>query len=153
MQTLIPLPTNAQTLNQIPCETAQEPPTSELKILSRISAGFPSPAIDYVEDSLDLNDYLVRNKSSTYLFTVKGDSMCGACVAEGDKILVDRSRPPRHGDIVVAIVDDEYTVKRLFRKDGRTELHPENTAYLPITFSDGQELTIWGVVVGVARRY
>lgn len=133
---------------------AQEPVNLELPLLGhRISAGFPSPAADYAEDGLDLNEYLVRNKPATFMFTVKGDSMIGASIEEGDKVIVDRSLTPRHDDIVVAVVDGEYTIKRLYQQQGRLELRPENPAYSPIVLAEGTELLVWGVVVGVARRY
>jgi len=144
----------APTLSQVPVDLALEPAARELRLLShRISAGFPSPATDYVEEGLDLNDYLVRNKPATFLFTVKGDSMIGASIEEGDKVIVDRALAPKHDDIVVAVVDGDYTLKRLYKHMGRVELRAENPAYSPIVFSDGSELLVWGVVVGVVRRY
>ena len=79
--------------------------------------------------------------------------MIGACIDEGDKVVVDRAQTPRHGDIVVAVVDGEYTIKRLYQQADRVELHAENPNYAPITFAEGGELQIWGVVVGVVRRY
>jgi DNA polymerase V len=133
---------------------ALEPVAHDLPLLAhRISAGFPSPAADYIEVGLDLNDYLVRNKPATFLFTVKGDSMSGASIEEGDKVIVDRAMTPKHRDIVVAVVDGDYTLKRLFKHRGRVELRAENPAYQPIEFKDGSELLVWGVVVGVVRRY
>ncbi len=141
-------------LCQIPLDVAQEPAAFEIRLLlHRISAGFPSPAADYAEEGLDLNNYLVRNKPATFMFTVKGDSMIGASIEEGDKVVVDRALTPKHDDIVVAVVDGEYTIKRLHKHQGRIELRPENPAYSPIVFSDGVELLVWGVVVGVVRRY
>ena len=142
------------TLSQNPSNLKLDALAFEFKLLShRISAGFPSPAADYVEEGLDLNDYLVRNKPATFMFTVKGDSMIGASIEEGDKVLVDRAQHPKHGDIVVAVVDGEYTIKRLFKHMDRVELRPENPAYPPIIFHDGAELIVWGTVVGVVRRY
>lgn len=141
-------------LSQTPIGLTQDAPAFEITLFShRISAGFPSPATDYAEDGLDLNEYLVRNKPATFMFTVKGDSMIGASIEEGDKVVVDRALRPKHNDIVVAVVDGEYTIKRLFKQMGRVELHPENPAYPPIDFHDGSELVVWGVVVGVVRRY
>jgi DNA polymerase V len=119
----------------------------------RISAGFPSPAADYAEDGLDLNDYLVRNKPASFMFTVKGDSMMNAGIVEGDKVIVDRSVNAKSKDIVVAVVNGEYTIKRLYKTDNKVELRPENPAYQSIVFKEGSELEIWGVVVGVVRRY
>ena len=142
------------TLEQTPLDVALEPTALDMRLLThRISAGFPSPATDYMEDGLDLNDYLVRNKPATFLFTVKGDSMIGASIEADDKVVVDRARTPKHGDIVVAVVDGEYTLKRLYKRPPRVELHAENPAYSPIVFRDGNELVVWGVVVGVVRRY
>lgn len=143
-----------QNLSQVPQNMALEPAAVNLRLLAhRISAGFPSPAADYIEVGLDLNDYLVRNKPATFLFTVKGDSMTGASIDEGDKVIVDRALTPSHNDIVVAVVDGEYTLKRLYKHRGRIELHAENPSYPRIEFKDGHELFIWGVVVGVVRRY
>ena len=141
-------------LNQEPQALARELASYELKLLShRISAGFPSPAGDYVEDGLDLNSYLVQNKPATFMFTVRGESMIVAGIHDGDKVVVDRALKAKHNDIVIAVVDGEYTIKRLYKYRGRIELRPENPSYSPITFTDGQELQIWGVVVGVVRRY
>lgn len=143
-----------RTLTQTPVTLPQDAPASEVRLIShRLSAGFPSPASDYVDDGLDLNDYLVRNKPATFMFTVKGDSMIGAAIEDGDKVVVDRSLAPQHNDIVVAVVDSEYTIKRLFMRDGAIELRPENAAFSAIRFAEGQELEVWGVVVGVVRRY
>jgi len=142
------------TLSQAPQALAGHFATYELKLLShRISAGFPSPAADYAEDGLDLNHYLVQNKPATFMFTVKGDSMLGAGICDGDKVVVDKALKPKHKDIVVAVVDGEYTIKRLYQLRGRIELQPENPNYQPITFAEGSELQIWGVVVGVVRKY
>jgi DNA polymerase V len=144
----------APSLSQTPLEVAQDPVVLECRLIThRISAGFPSPAADYSEEGLDLNDYLVRNKPATFMFTVRGDSMIGASIEEGDKVIVDRAMTPKHDDIVVAVVDGEYTIKRLYKHQGRVELQPENPAYSPIVLSDGIELLVWGVVVGVVRRY
>jgi DNA polymerase V len=126
----------------------------EIKLLShRISAGFPSPAGDYAEDGLDLNNYLVQNKPATFMFTVRGESMIVAGIHDGDKVVVDRALKAKHRDIVVAVVNGEYTIKRLYKYRGRIELRPENPDYPVITFEEGSELQIWGVVVGVVRRY
>ncbi len=144
----------SRTLDQIPEPAAACPSPSEVTLLvHRISAGFPSPAGDYEEEGLDINEYLVRNKPATFMFTVRGDSMIGASIEEGDKVVVDRALTPKNDDIVVAVVDGEYTIKRLYLGQGRVELRPENPSYAPITFPEGRELEIWGVVVGVIRRY
>lgn len=121
-------------------------------LLHRMPAGFPSPAADYLEEDLDLNTYLVRHRAATFMFTVKGDSMLGAGIVDGDKVVVDRAVEPQHGHIVIAVVDGEYTIKRLRLQGQQVELHPENPAFAPIRLGEGQELEIWGVVVGVVRR-
>ena len=117
-----------------------------------ISAGFLSPADDYIEDRLDLNELLVSNKVATFFLRVKGDSMLNAGIHHGDIIVVDRSVQPVHRSIVVAVVDGELTVKRLINCDGITELHAENPKYAPICLQEGQELTIWGVVTSSVHQ-
>ena len=111
-----------------------------------VPAGFPSPADDYVDDWLDLNQLLVHNKSATFFLRVKGDSMIGAGIHDGDIIVVDRSVEPADGAVVVAVIDGALTIKRLVFGNGPPELHSENPKYAPIRFKEGQELTIWGVV-------
>jgi DNA polymerase V len=113
---------------------------------SRIAAGFPSPADDYVEARLDLNELLVQRQEATYFLRVKGDSMQGAGIHPGDLIVVDRSIEAQDGSVVVAEVDGALTIKRLRLGGGAPELHPDNPAYPVIRFKEGQELRIWGVV-------
>lgn len=123
------------------------PPALRLPLFGHaIPAGFPSPADDYVEDHLDLNQLLVHNKAATFFLRVKGDSMDNAGIHDGDIIVVDRSVEATDGAVVVAVIDGELTVKRLVLCDGIAELHAENPKYSPIRFKEGQELTIWGVV-------
>ena len=111
-----------------------------------IPAGFPSPADDYVEDRLDLNELLVQRQEATYFLRVQGDSMVGAGIHPGDLIVVDRSINAQDGQVVVAEVDGALTIKRLRYRRGMPELHPENPAYPVIRFKEGQELRVWGVV-------
>ncbi len=126
--------------------------TSPLFLCS-IPAGFPSPATDHMEEGLDLNEYLVRHKVASFLFRVQGHSMQNAGIVDGDKVVVDRSIEPQHNQIVIAVVDGEYTIKRLYRRSGSVELRSENAAFKPILFKADSQLEIWGVVVGVVRRY
>lgn len=126
---------------------ATRPPRLAMPLFAhRIAAGFPSPADDYVEDRLDLNELLVRHAEATYFLRVKGDSMLGAGIHHGDILVVDRAVEAVDGSVVVAEVDGELTVKRLRYAHGHPELHPENPAFAVMRFRDGQELRIWGVV-------
>ena len=120
--------------------------------LTPVSAGFPSPAEDYEDKRLDINDYLVRNPVSTFYFPVQGDSMQGAEIFDGDILVVDRSVSPRHGQIVVAFINGERLVKRLHRRDGCVSLVAEHPAYPTLNLSEGDDLEIWGVVIGKFKR-
>lgn len=120
---------------------------------SHVPAGFPSPADDYLETKLDLNDLLIQDPPSTFMVRVSGDSMIGAGISSGDVLVVDRSLTPAHGQIVLVIVDGEFTVKRLHRRGTRVALIPENPAYQPIELHDGQELQVWGVVTGCVKQF
>ena len=113
--------------------------------LERIPCGFPSPAQDYVEESLDLNRLVVKHPSATYFVRVSGDSMSGAGIGDGDLLVVDRSLKADHGDIVVAAVAGEFTVKEL-RTRPSLLLVPHNPQYKPIAFHAEEELQIFGVV-------
>lgn len=116
--------------------------------LSKVSAGFPSPASDYEDKRLDVNDYLIRNPVSTFFFKVEGDSMKGAEIFHDDMLVVDRSIEPQHGHIVVAFYHGERLVKRLYHRGGRIALLAENPAYPPSEIREGDELVVWGVVTG-----
>ena len=118
----------------------------------RIAAGFPSPAEDYVETRLDLNELLVVHKDATYFFRVRGDSMKGSRIFDGDLLVVDRSVSPAHGLIVVAVVNQELTVKRLYRRGDVIRLCAANPEYPDVTLTGDVELAIWGVVTGVVRK-
>jgi DNA polymerase V len=112
----------------------------------KVPAGFPSPAADHTRKRIDLNEHLIRNKEATFIFRVKGDSMTGIGIYEGDELLVDRSLEAKHGNIVLAVLNNEFTVKRLHRRGGVVKLVAENPIYPPLVVKDGEELTIWGVV-------
>lgn len=154
MHTVIIFPSSAPpTLSQQPQAVPKLPPAFAIPMfLEKIPAGFPSPASDYIEQGLDLNAYLVQHKSSTFVFQVKGDSMSGIGILDGDKLTVDRSIEPRHKHIIVAVLNNEFTVKRLYRRGGVIELRAENPAYLPIRCKDFEEIQVWGVVTGVLRK-
>lgn len=114
-----------------------------------IRAGFPSPADDYVADTLDLNEHLMPRKEATFLVTVSGDSMIGVGIHNGDILVVDRSLTPANGKVVIAVLDGQFTVKTLEKKRGKIRLMPANPEFEPIEMKDEQELQIWGVVTNV----
>lgn len=117
--------------------------------LEAVHAGFPSVAQDYFLSDFSFDEHVITHPETTFAVRVAGDSMRGAGIFDGDLLLVDRSLEPRTGDVVIAVVDDELTVKRLEHDlRGNPVLHPENRDYPDITFRDGQELSVWGVVIG-----
>lgn len=119
---------------------------------SAVMAGFPSPAEQYVERPLDLNELLVSRPAATYFVRAQGDSMSGAGVQDGDLLVVDRSLEPEDGSMVIACVDGEFTVKT-YRRDRRgVRLEAANPAYPPIRFAGEMELRVFGVVTAVVRR-
>ena len=120
---------------------------------SRPAAGFPAPGDDQVENVLDINDLVVKNPASTFFVRVEGDSMIGAGIWSGDVLVVDRSKDPVDGMIVVAAVNGELVVKRLSIQAHTALLVSENENYAPITVGDGEECFIWGVVVGSVRQF
>lgn len=111
-----------------------------------VRAGFPSPAADHTRNRIDLNEHLIRNKEATFIFKIKGDSMIEAGIFEGDSLVIDRSIEAKHGNIVLAVLNSDFTVKRLYRRGGTIKLVPENKIYPPIVVKEGDELEIWGVV-------
>jgi len=119
----------------------------------KVSAGFPSPAADYEDKRLDINEYLVRNPVSTFFFPVQGDSMEGAEIFDGDILVVDKSVTPAHGHVVVAFVNGERLVKRLHHRAGRVALLAENRRYPALEIQEGMELHVWGVVIGKFKRF
>lgn len=118
----------------------------------KVAAGFPSPAAEHMEKGLDLNIYLVQHKEASFFFQVIGDSMSGVGILENDLVLVDRSVTPQHGHCVLAVIDGDYTLKRLHLARGEIELHAENPSYKPIRMNEETELQVWGVVTGVVRK-
>lgn len=118
-----------------------------------VVAGFPSPAEDHIEKTLDINELLIEHPAATFFVRVAGDSMIGVSIQDGDILVVDRSKTPIDDNIVIALVNGEYTVKRLSIKDEVIELCPENPDYSPIRLSGMDELIVWGVVTGLARQF
>ncbi|VFQ42424.1 LexA family protein [Desulfoluna butyratoxydans] len=117
--------------------------------MSRVAAGFPSPAEDFVEGSLDLNEYLVRHPAATFFVRVTGDSMIGAGIHPEDLLIVDRSLEPTDRRVVIAVLNGELTVKRLRRQGDRIFLEAENDRYKPIEVTEANDFSVWGVVTSV----
>ena len=122
-----------------------------IKILGSVEAGFPSPAEEELADAISIDEYLIPNKQSSFLLKVTGTSMIGAGINHGDLVIVEKGRDPRNHDIVVACVDNEWTIKRFFKKGIGILLKPENSRFKPIFAK--QDLIIGGVVTGVIRKY
>ena len=123
-------------------------------ILSRISAGFPSPADDYIENNLSISELLIKNQLSTFLMKASGESMIEAGINDGDVLVVDRSLEARSRDIVIAIFEGNLTVKRLIiKEDVSAILKSENPLYKNILISEYTELEIWGVVTSAIHQF
>ncbi len=121
--------------------------------MARVQAGFPSPAEDYCERSLDLNEHLIGHPAATFMLRAEGDSMVGAGIFSGDLLIVDRAQQARPGDVVIAAVYGELTVKRLVQGPTGPELHAENPRYPPILIREGEQLHLWGVVTASIRAH
>jgi DNA polymerase V len=139
--------------------TAIIPNTSEIVrqcsfplFLCHVEAGFPSPADDYIEGPLDLNEHVIKHPSATYFVRASGDSMNGAGIFNGDLLIVDRSLEPIHGKVVIAEVDGQLTVKRLSKLKDHFSLQSENASYPPIELQEGNEVVVWGVVTHVLHN-
>ena len=117
-----------------------------------VAAGFPSPAEDLGGQRIDLGQLLITHPQATYFLRVSGNSMVDAGIFDRDIMLVDRAIKPRHGHIVVAIVDGDFTVKQLYQRGGRIKLKAANPTYPDITLKDGQTLEVWGVVTATVRQ-
>lgn len=123
--------------------------SEQLLFACPISAGFPSPADDYIEKKLNPNDLLIRHREATFFLRVSGDSMRGAGIHNGDLLVVDRSIPAGHQKIVVAVLDGEFLVKRFIRRKAKVWLLAENANYEPIEVTSEMDFQVWGVVTWV----
>ena len=120
--------------------------------MDTIAAGFPSPAGDYLEKQIDLNDELISNKAATFLVRVSGRSMEDANIFDGDVLIIDRSLEPKNQAIIVAVIDGDFTVKRLEYKGDKVWLIPENTDFTPIDVSGNESFRVWGVVTYIIHK-
>jgi DNA polymerase V len=116
-----------------------------------VSAGFPSPATDFMETNIDLNKELCKNPLSTFYIKVRGNSMINAGINDKDILIVDRSLEPQNNTIAVCFIDGEFTVKRIKIDKDCVYLMPENEKYQPIKVTDENELIIWGIVTYVIK--
>ena len=117
-----------------------------------VSAGFPSPADDFVDRSLDLNEFLIKHPSATYFVRVEGTSMIGSGINPGDILIVDRALEPSNANIVIAVLNGEFLVKRFRRDANGCRLMPENPKFQPIELKDDMQLEVWGVVTYVIHK-
>lgn len=123
-------------------------------VISKVSAGFPSPADDYLEKNLSIDKLLIKNQASTFLIRVGGDSMINIGIYDGDILIVDRSLDAKNKDIVIASIFDELTVKRLiFDIQGNPQLKAENPLYSNIEIKNKEDLIIWGVVTSAIHQF
>lgn len=143
-------------------QVIQVPPNKPLAIKSNplwldvcgwsVPAGFPSPAQDHVQRRIDLNEHLIYNGDATYLFKVTGDSMNGIGIFPNDTLLIDRSIEPKHNNIVLGVLNTEFTVKRLYRRGGVVKLVPENPIYPTRVIKEEDDFIVWGVVTAAIRK-
>ena len=127
-----------------------------LALAPTIKAGFPSPADDYLHDSLDFNRDLIKNPEATFYGRVSGDSMIEAGICDSDIAVIDRSLQPVDGDVIVAFVNGEFTIKYLdlkHKEEGYLELRPAHANYLPIRIDAGDNFRVWGVVVWTIKQW
>lgn len=117
-----------------------------------VPCGFPSPADDYVEAVLDLNELVMTHPAATFYVRASGDSMKHAAICHGDILVVDRALQPGNNDVVIALVNAEFTVKRLYRKGDTTYLIPANPAYTPLRVTAAMDFQVWGVVTYCIHR-
>lgn len=121
-------------------------------VTARVPAGFPSPADDYIEGKLDLNQHLIRHPAATFYVRAGGDSMLGAGIHNDDLLVVDRSLDPADGQVVIAVVNGEMAVKRVHKDGKRLFLMSENERFQPIEIREGDDFEIWGVVTAVIHK-
>jgi DNA polymerase V len=139
------------TVQQITCPDRSSPCPRPL-FLARVSAGFPSPADDYLEDHLDLNHYLIKHPAATFFVRATGDSMLDAGIHPGDVLVVDRSLDPGNNSVVIAVINGEMTVKRVMKSGGKLFLVPANPRYRPMEIKEGMDFEVWGVVTSVIHK-
>ena len=133
---------------------AHRGPSLSLELYSNpVSAGFPSPAEDHMDITLDLNEYLIKHPAATFYIYAKGDSMRDAGIYDGDVMIVDRSLNPGSKDVVIAVINGEFTVKRIYKNNNKTYLNPENKDYKSTLITEDMDFQIWGVVTHAIHSF
>ena len=134
-------------MRELQCSTIADISSTQLiPLYNSVAAGFPSPAEDHMDSSLDLNQHLIKHPSATFYVYARGDSMVSAGISNGDMLIVDRSLEARNDSIVVAIINGEFTVKRISKSNQCLYLMPHNSSYNPIKITEDMDFEIWGVV-------
>lgn len=128
-------------------------PLRAVLLKNRVCAGFPSPAEDLGAQRIDLAQMLITHAQATYFLRASGTSMVEAGIFDKDILVVDRAIKPRHGHIVVAIVDGDFTVKQLYQRQGRTKLKAANPTFSDIVPKEGQTIEVWGVVTSCIKQF
>jgi DNA polymerase V len=156
MNSIVQEPTGAGLPDPLNCSVPQllgPVGLSALSLQSTVRAGFPSPAEDFQAKRIDVLERLVKHPQATYCMTVRGESMREAGIFDGDVLLVDRAIKPGHSQIVVAVVDGEFTCKQLWLRAGQFKLKAANPTFADIRPSEGQTVEIWGVVIASIRQF
>lgn len=143
---------NSVILSQAPVLISEAPLLARL-IRNRVCAGFPSPAEDLGAQRIDLTQMLIVHAQATYFLRASGHSMVEAGIFDNDILVVDRAVKPRHNHIVVAVVDGDFTVKRLYQRAGRIRLRAANPTFVDIVPKDGQTIEVWGVVTATIKQF
>ncbi len=117
-----------------------------------VNAGFPSPSENYIQGKLDLNALLIKNPPATFFIRVRGESMINAGINSGDILIVDKSIEAKNNDIIIAVVEGEFTLKRLLLRDNCIILQPENKMFTPIRIDNPDNFEVWGVVTNVIHK-
>ena len=120
--------------------------------IGSVPAGYPSLLSEQAKELVDINGYLIRNEIATYIFRVKGNAMIDAGIFDEDVLVVDRSIEPKHNDIVLAALNNEFIVKRLYKRAGVIKLVSENPIYLPIVIKERDDFAVWGVVTNSVHK-
>ena len=120
--------------------------------IGSVTAGYPSPLTEQAKELVDINGYLIRNEIATYIFRVKGNAMIDAGIFVGDVLIVDRSIEPKHNDIVLATLNNEFIVKRLYKPAGVIKLVSENPIYPALVIKEGDDFAVWGVVTNSVHK-